>query len=309
MKRIGIVAGAVLVLTACNEQPAMNVLNSDEAKELPAIEETTTSTKKDAEYWYSGKAEITSFKLNQARYGELREGTAVMVFVTEPFSPSSNTKADTPKDDNVSVLKLNQTRNFTTGIYPYSIMTSSFFPFKKGDYSLKLSSSSQEWCGQTYMELRKKRANFEVDVDSYFEGESYEKQSTDVSYLEEDIWSMIRIRNKDLPLGTHSVYPSMMFTRLLHVEYRPYQCNLSRDNGGETHWYTMEFPELDRTIKIEYEAKHPYKIIGWEEIYFSGYGNKRKKLKTTATRMKTINSDYWNKNSLADDHLRKELNL
>ncbi|MGB2691994.1 MAG: septum formation inhibitor Maf, partial [Thermodesulfobacteriota bacterium] len=37
-------------------------------------------------YWYDGKAEITSYKLEQARYGELHEGYAVMVFVTEDFS-------------------------------------------------------------------------------------------------------------------------------------------------------------------------------------------------------------------------------
>ena len=30
-------------------------------------------------YWYSGTAEISSYKLTQARYGELREGEAVMV--------------------------------------------------------------------------------------------------------------------------------------------------------------------------------------------------------------------------------------
>ena len=30
------------------------------------------------EYWYAGNAEITSYKLTQARYGELREGKAVL---------------------------------------------------------------------------------------------------------------------------------------------------------------------------------------------------------------------------------------
>ncbi len=35
------------------------------------------------DYWYDGKAEITSYKLEQARYGELHEGYVVLVFVTE----------------------------------------------------------------------------------------------------------------------------------------------------------------------------------------------------------------------------------
>ena len=31
-------------------------------------------------YWYAGKAEITSYSLQQARYGELRDGHAVLIF-------------------------------------------------------------------------------------------------------------------------------------------------------------------------------------------------------------------------------------
>ena len=36
-------------------------------------------------YWYAGKAEVSSYKLEQARYGEIREGNAVLVYVTEDF--------------------------------------------------------------------------------------------------------------------------------------------------------------------------------------------------------------------------------
>jgi len=39
-------------------------------------------------YWYQGKAELTSYTLEQARYGEVHPGEAVLVFVTEDFSKS-----------------------------------------------------------------------------------------------------------------------------------------------------------------------------------------------------------------------------
>ena len=61
------------------------------------------------QYWYQGRAEISSYTLTQARYGELRKGDAVLVFVTEPLSKSRQVKTDpTPsnKEDVVSVLKL-----------------------------------------------------------------------------------------------------------------------------------------------------------------------------------------------------------
>ena len=76
-----------------------------------------------AAYWYSGKAELASYDLVQNRYGEDRNGSAVLIFVTEPFSGEKQVKLDDPSTaDAVTVMKLNFTRNFTTGIYPYSMI-------------------------------------------------------------------------------------------------------------------------------------------------------------------------------------------
>ena len=116
------------------------------------VEENITPANKKQfdDYWYAGDAEITSYTLSQDRYGEIHDGQAVLVFVTEPFSPSANTKADRPDNKSVSVLKLNYTKKFNTGVYPYSMMNSTFFPIDNGQHSMKISSSSQEWCGHTY---------------------------------------------------------------------------------------------------------------------------------------------------------------
>ena len=57
-------------------------------------------------YWYAGEAELTSYTLEQARYGELRDGKAVLIYVTEPFLPEKQVKANGQNPENVSVLKL-----------------------------------------------------------------------------------------------------------------------------------------------------------------------------------------------------------
>ena len=78
-------------------------------------------------YWYNGEAEITSFDLQQARYGHTYPGQAVMIFVTEDFSKAKQVKLDHPEEagnDRINVLKLNLTKKFNTGIYPYSMMLS-----------------------------------------------------------------------------------------------------------------------------------------------------------------------------------------
>ncbi len=78
-------------------------------------------------YWYQGKAELTRYALRQARYGETHDGEVVLIFVTEDFLPKLQVKHEAgDAADAISVLKLNAYRRFYTGIYPYTVMTSSF---------------------------------------------------------------------------------------------------------------------------------------------------------------------------------------
>lgn len=295
MKRMFLVISILLNVISCTS-------TLQEEKQIKNL------TEDQKQYWYNNEAEITSYQLIQARYGELREGNAVLVFVTEPFSIKSNTKADNPTQEDVSVLKLNYTKKFNTGIYPYSMMNSTFFPFKNGKHSLKVSSSSQEWCGHTYMELVNKD-KFEVKINSYFEGESAEL-NLDKTMLEDDIYSMIRLQPKDLPVGKQKVIPSFFYLRLLHKELKAYECNISHSKENDSLLkITLTYPELERSLSISYQANFPYKIMGWQEEYYSGWGESRKKLTTKATLLKTIKIDYWNKNSNADAYLRDSLQL
>ena len=62
-------------------------------------------------YWHDGKAEIDGYRLTMDRYGEPRQGTAVAIYVTEPFSESRRVKVNDPAQnpkDTFDVLKLNK---------------------------------------------------------------------------------------------------------------------------------------------------------------------------------------------------------
>jgi len=284
---------AVLLLTSCGaESFETNVPTDPLAKEL----------------WHDGKAEITSYKLEQARYGEMHEGQASMIFVTEDFSKESWTKADTPTNADVPVLKFNFTKKFNTGIYPYSMMLSTFFPFNEGKHAIKVSASMQEWCGHTYMELRNKK-QFEVRIDSYFEGESSPEIKLNKTYLEDDFWSVIRLNPENLPIGNAKVIPSFFYVRLAHIDLKTYDCELTRQPNGEETEYELNFPGLERNVTITYETAFPHKIIGWNESYFSGWGDSRQELTTSATLIKSIRVDYWTKNTVADSTYRNQLGL
>lgn len=259
-------------------------------------------------YWYDGKAEIASYKLEQARYGEIHKGEAVMIFVTEQFSKKSWTKADNPTEDDTPVMKLNFTKEFNTGIYPYSMMLSTFFPFENGKNALKVSTSMQEWCGHTYMELKNKK-KFEVRVDSYFEGESEKDLKLDKTHLEDDFWTIIRLDPDNLPIGNAKVIPSFFYVGLTHEDLKAYECDLSKKPNGDYTDYQFTYPDLDRSMTITYETDFPHKIMSWEETYYSGWGDNRQKLTTKAVLNQCIREDYWNKNSVADSTYRTKLGL
>ncbi len=284
-----------IICSACNSQ-------------APPSESTRLYQDELQSYWHNNEAEITSYKLMQARYGELHEGTAVLVFVTEHFSPSQFVKPDKVESDDLPILKLNFTKKFNTGIYPYSMMNSTFFPFQNGSHSLKISSSSQEWCGHTFMELKNKK-NFKIKILSYFDGESRDEITLKKSLLEDDIWSIIRLDPDKLPTGELKMIPSFFFLRLLHKKTAAYTAIASKTNNQATTTYELKYPELDRSLAITFEKSFPFRILSWEESSYSGWGVNRKQLTTTAERIQTINSAYWTHHSNKDLKLRAKLGL
>ncbi len=259
-------------------------------------------------YWYAGEAEITSYKLEQARYGELREGNAVLVFVTEPFLKDKQVKADEKNPDNIPVLKLNSTKNYLTGIYPYSIMSSSFYPVHDHQHALKVSFSAQEWCGQVYAQLNNKET-FEITSHSYFESEGDQELKLDKTILEDELWNKIRINPEELPVGKVAVIPSMEFIRLSHKELNAYNAIITLVNDGDLNWYQIEYPELERTLKISFKSTFPYTIESWSDSYKSGFGENARVMTSTATKIKRLKTPYWRQNSNSFLPLRDTLGL
>lgn len=268
-------------------------------------------------YWYDGKAEITSYKLEQARYGELHEGYAVLVFVTEDFSKSKQVKLDNPQNangDDVKVLKLNRIKKFDTGIYRYSLMDSVFTPIYIGEYpnTLKVTSSSQEWCGNTFTQLNLDDNGYEVRSFSYFESQGDTKFNLQQEILEDELWVRIRLAPESLPVGRIKIIPATMASRLTHKELKVEIAEASLvENSKDSNLmdYKLVYDDSGRAMEIAFSKKFPYEILSWEETYKSGFGNNAKTLTTKATKNKMLITDYWNKNKTVDHELRKKLGL
>jgi hypothetical protein len=138
--------------------------------------------------WGDGKGEVSGYDLTFPRYGELRKGVAVVVFVTETFSNSARVKSDPgkhPKSDEFPVMKLNLVQDFSTGIYDYNLMTSAFVALapvngRPPGSATKVSFSSQEWCGDTYGQLLFDAGSARLSTHSYFDGEADQSRGLSV---------------------------------------------------------------------------------------------------------------------------------
>lgn len=259
------------------------------------------------DYWYSGKAELTSYELKQFRYGEIRKGEVVLVFVTEPFSLEKQVKLDDPKKagkDNVPVMKLNQVRKFTTGIYDYSIVSSVFTPvdLKKHSNTLKLNTSIQEWCGHTFTQLNLKKDNYNFQQLSYFEADGDTKKVIPVALLEEELMTRIRLNRGELPLGEVEMIFSTIYSRFYYKKMEKTKANISKVVLDEKTTYTIGYLNYDRKITIDVEKEFPYKILSWTEDNGDG-------LITEARLKKSIKEPYWRQKKTKDETKRKELQL
>jgi hypothetical protein len=285
--------------------------------EKKSIQEIVWPSENFKQTWYAGKAEVSSFTLKQARYGEVRDGEAVLIFVTEDFSNNKLVKLDEPEkiNDKTRVLKMNMTKNFVTGVYPYSMMMSVFTPVSNNGKlkTLKANCSSQEWCGHTFSQLKLNGEEYDWKLNSYFEKEGEEERTMDAMWLEDEIWNRLRINPENLPAGKVSLIPGLMWQRFSHKLMQPEEavCTLSRRSGSDTlaATYSIYYPADNRTLKIYFTDVFPYEIKGWEETYPDGFGNNKKLLQTTAVQKKITWLDYWQLNKNSDSTYRESLQL
>ncbi len=300
-----------LMLTTACESPKDSPTTANNSAGIAHSEKTETSIDNKLEldqsfkdYWYAGLAEISSYNLIQSRYGEPRTGDAVLIYVTEPFDPIALIKADQSKPNNRSVFKLNATRNFETGIYPYHIMSSTFLPLDYSQNALKVATSIQEWCGHTYMQLDRQEGFYNVSLHSYFQQEGNKEFKVSQAILENQIPLQLRLDPSSLPTGTIDIIPGTEYLRLMHQPLQIEKAIAQLSRTSNTYTYQITY-ESGRSLSYAVEASFPYKILEWQETFTTRNGVAT----TIATLKKTLRTAYWNKNSNQDSILRDSLDL
>jgi cellulose synthase/poly-beta-1,6-N-acetylglucosamine synthase-like glycosyltransferase len=271
--------------------------------------------------WYDGQAELSSYFLEIERYGERRLGSAVIIFVTEPFSLSRRVKSDSDKGskgDALNVMKSNVMMDFPTGIYDYNTMISTFVSLDKGGdlpagSLLKSSFSSQEWCGHVYEQFMPFGRKLKIQSHSYFEGEA--DQDTELSIpadatYAEGLYHWARgmsapyLKSGGRAVG--SLLDSSFDARLSHfqqgfeqadfsVAERAEPIKLSADGGSAEVRQAIQrkvTTKSGRTFTFWVASEFPFAILKWQVT--GGRGPS-----ISASLNKTTRNSYWKLNNNA----------
>jgi hypothetical protein len=143
--------------------------------------------------WYDGLAEVVTYNAQRVVYKKQRDFEYTYITVAEDFNKEFDVKTDDYKrKDLFKVMKLNAFANIITENYPYHYLTSMFFYFDKPWAMDKMSSSSQEWCGNTFKEYLNKGNDYFMHYHSYFDGEGdgEKKISNDVLFEDQLIYTL-----------------------------------------------------------------------------------------------------------------------
>ncbi len=240
-------------------------------------------------HWGDGRAEVATYDLEFPRYGEVRTGTAVAIFVTETFSDEARVKADPgrhPASDEFPVMKLNLAQDFPTGLYDYQLMTSAFWGLTERDgrapgWPAKVTFSSQEWCGHVFHELLPRGDLIRSISHSYFDGEGDQDTRLEWprdSLLEDGLFLWARgFATPGLEPGEARTAPLLRGAEIVRMRHRPLAwetATLSRAAQPTT----VEVPagtfrvetrevridgEIPRRWTIHVEAESPHRIVQW----------------------------------------------
>ena len=268
-------------------------------------------------HWGDGKAELSSYKVLQPRYGEMREGYGVMIFVTEDINRETLIKVEspTPVEDRLYVLKLNNVLKFRTGLYDYSVMTSVFSQVEGGRHPFatsKVSLSAQDWCGHVFDEALFVDDEISGHINSYFENEgrlTYSLERPAAFESEDNL--LIRIRELQGPfmaLGEEramGILPSLWLLRMTHRPHeiidgkvRKRMVEMVEVGGDSLLAVRWEWKVGERQRRVWTEKSYPHRILLWEDED-GGRGELQQ----------TIRVPYWQLKSNRDEVYRRELGI
>ncbi len=263
------------------------------------------------EHWGDGRAELSGYRVTLDRYGEPRHAELSLIYVTEPHDRRTWVKDDGAEAPNrVEVLKLIRSMRFLTGIYPYSVMATTFAPVdawtEERFHPVRLNLDVQEWCGSVTHRVLPGAARLRSLRLSYFEDEGETRR--DVELPEKTLYEdalLIQLRELDGAFHGGAEWEGFLVRELWslrtgHLPIEPVAARILRTeatrNGVPVIRFRLEAGTYWRTYDIEQAP--PRRVLGWET--------------STGERSEILGTErlaYWTLNRPGDERYRNALGL
>lgn len=142
---------AFIVALALFGVPATTPCYADDTSSTITLRQAINSEYYMTPFWDDGKAEVARYRATRVIYGAQRQHETILITVSEDFDTATYTKAEPPYGETalLPVIKFTIIATIQTPNYPYHFMTTSFIERDDPTTPVKLSTSSQEWCGVT----------------------------------------------------------------------------------------------------------------------------------------------------------------
>ncbi|MGH9367872.1 MAG: hypothetical protein ACRD3M_09390 [Thermoanaerobaculia bacterium] len=244
-----------------------------------------------AALWADGNAEVSTYHARDTKYGIARASRAILVVVAEDFRREELVKADRPEGEPRTrrVLKLNHVRAIPTGLYTYQQMLSVFLGARRLE-PVKLTVTSHEWCGNSFIEWREDRRL--LSIRSYFES---------VADRDLPLWPADALFYDELPLklrsldfdrtreGKVTVIDSLFSNNPSPPSFRPAKLTVTRGAPGI---FRVALEREGARDLFEFNAEFPHRLRRWER---SDGG--------LLTLVDSRRIRYWEKNLPGDENL------
>lgn len=219
--------------------------------------------------WDDGLAEVAALRSRVSRYGAPREAEEFLITVAEDQDRATLVKAlpGVPAADRRRVVKLNRMVTVPTGIYSYRQMSTSFLDRHSLELT-KLVTSSQEWCGSTFVEAVVRGQRLEVRTFSYLEGEG------DRTFTLE--WPSGAWVEDALPVLARSLPPAPgrrrvpFLASLLGNSVRPPRLGAAEvtwavaGDAGADRWHVRVAVEGGGVHELELEREGSRRLLSWQ---------------------------------------------
>lgn len=236
--------------------------------QLPAVQEAPEyidASWADHKVWYDGNAEVNKYDASMVIYGQPRSFEYVYVFVKEDFTPKYRVKTSTyGSSDLYAVMKCNQFARVPTENYPYHFLTSVFTRWENPAQVHKITTATQEWCGNTFKEFLETPAGFDFLYHSYWDGQGDGKEEVERAWFEDQLAYTLRaLRFKEGLSFQRQLYPTeknskarspraQQATFTVSEEDGAWKVEVATAQGRSYYWFEKEYPNKLLRLKSWY---------------------------------------------------------